>query len=220
MQQALKSVSEQTYHVDNIIVIDDASTDNSFDIVEKWSKQKEKEHSITLLRNKERQGPSYTRNLGIQAAWTYTDVFALLDSDDYYWPKKVEKSVEYFKKHSEIGMVYSDYETLSVTTGQIQRQYKEPFSRQRLLKECLPNNDSLITKKAFEMAGLYDVEQRVAEDLDLWFRISEKLIIVHIPECLITIRVGRHSATDSVAKERWERDYRRVFEKARMRGTI
>ncbi len=218
VQDAINSIVNQTIAVDKIIIVDNGSTDNSkdkildvFDSVENF---KHPELSIfhgiikgtpsTLLHTLQPLGPSKARNIGIKHSWNDSDAFALLDSDDTYEPTKIEKSVKLMQEDSNhIGIVYSDYENWNETTGLKIREFKEPFSKERLLGECIINCDSLINKKAFEKVGFFDENMRVAEDYDLWIRITEHFLAVHIPENLVTIRVGRHSSSSTVNKDTW-----------------
>lgn len=232
VEESIKSVASQDYKNKRIIIVDDCSTDNSLgeilSIITEKRIIKEGESCaysgfilgvkslIFSLPNK--SGPSFARNFGIKAGWEGTDYFAFLDSDDVYEQGKITKSVDILKENDIIGEVYSDYTTKNIHTNFKQRQFKEPYSFSRLSQECIINNDSVISKKALETVGLYDESLRVCEDYDLHLRINERFISVHIPESLITIRVGNHSSTSKVDKNIWEECYKKVFEKARKRN--
>lgn len=231
---AIESVASQNYKNKRIVVVDDGSTDGSFervaDSLYKPRRLTDKDvriavgrtpnHPVDLIiyRFETASGPSFARNHGIKAAWDGTDIFAFLDSDDMYEPGKISQSVERFMEAPQlVGAVYSDYDTLS-PKGTRFREYKEPYSRARLVQECIVNCDSLVNKAALGAAGLFDEELRVCEDFDLWLRISESHTLVHIPESLVTIRVGSHSATGNVQKDVWEACYKRVMQKTHERA--
>lgn len=235
VNDAIDSVARQDYPDKRISVVDDGSTDSSFDsVVKRLYKPQGRQyengvvqvlgklmHTDVLMmvsRLPKAGGPAAARNFGINVGWEDTDVFALLDSDDMYEPGKISKSMEVFKDApDQVGVVYSDFDTLN-PDGLRLRQWKEPFSRERLVRECLVNCDSLVSKKALEACGLFDETLRVCEDYDLWLRISERFVLVHIPESLVQIRVGPHSSSSSVAKPLWEENYRRVMMKAQARA--
>ena len=216
---AITSILVQSYLVKSLIIVDDHSTDGSAEYVKEMIKETRMEPIIKLVENTtEKHGPSIARNIGIQTGWENTDLFAFLDSDDIYHKDKIKKSVEIFNKDPQnIGVVYSDYNTLSIETGQKYRQYKEPFSRERLIQECIVNCDSLISKRAFETCGLFDEQLRVCEDYDRWLHFSERFVICHIPEALVDIRVGSHSSTSTVKSEIWKQCYSRVMQKIQER---
>lgn len=233
VNEAIDSIVAQDYQNKQIVVVDDGSTDNSHLAVlnrmyrphgpkeqgDPWIATGQLMHSnipLTVLRFVEAKGPSRARNAGIDYMWKETDIFAFLDSDDLYEPGKISKSIAIIKEDPNyIGAVYSDYDTFNDKLRI--RQHKTSFSREKLLRECIVNCDSIVTKRAIETCGGFDETMRVCEDYDLWMRISEKFLITHIPESLVRVRVGSHSATTTIPTERWQSDYRKVFEKMKGR---
>lgn len=226
--KAIDSIVAQTYPCENIVVIDDVSTDESVNnilaLLDEVSANEQlvtgsyKGHTIHLIKNQEQKGPGGSRNIGMAYAWNFSDVFAFLDADDEYLPTKVEKSVEILKQDPKgVGCVYSDYDTVNLTNGIITREFKEPFNRGRLVQECIVNNDSCVNKLALEKIGLYDESLRTCEDYDLWLRMSEQFILFHIPESLIKIRVTGKGASFSVSKQDWQKNWTRVMQKLRER---
>lgn len=229
IMHAVDSIVEDPYKKKQIAIVDDGSTDSSWEVICKAiSKKIAKSNcivqgeyrgvSVLAYRFTKAGGPSRARNKGMELLWDYTDVFGFLDSDDMYIPGKIQKSMMLFQNdvYNKVGAVYTDFYTLN-SIGESCCQYKEPFSRERLVRECIVNNDSLVSKYALEKCGKYDETMRVCEDYDLWMRISEKFVILHIPEALVQIRVGTHSSTDTVKKEIWQKNYNKVFEKAQAR---
>ena len=77
-----------------------------------------------------------------------------------------------------IAVLDFEAQSSSTSTGKIIREFKEPFSRKRLVRECIVHSGSLVSAKALEdvleETGYYDEEMRTCEDYDLWMRISEK----------------------------------------------
>lgn len=232
------TLSNSDYPNKRLVIVDDGSSDNSLQVILSLLEQKNLvQHNENLDEEPKAiytgvihgvltivasfhtpKGPSVARNYGIKTGWEGTDLFAFLDSDDIYLPGKISKSVKIWQEWPDlIGIVYSDYTTYNPYTGAKQRQYKEPYSRQRLMQECIINNDSIYSKKALEKVGLYDENLRCVEDFDLHLRTTEYFSAVHIPENLITIRVGSHSSTDNVKKQTWEDCYRRVMQKLQQR---
>lgn len=232
VSDAITSVATQDYQEKRIVVVDDGSKDGSSDVVYRMLRNAKPIESpdasrrwigtlrdggveLLLAKYEQASGPSAARNRGMEAFYDDTDIFALLDSDDIYEPGKISKSVEVFNEH--IGVVYSDYDTLHPNGVRI-REYKEPYSRRRLMADCIVNCDSLVSKKAIEFTNGFDETLRVCEDYDHWLRISERLLLFHIPESLVTIRAGDHSSTATVNQEVWSRCYARVFEKVKQRN--
>jgi glycosyltransferase involved in cell wall biosynthesis len=228
---AIDSLARQDYPNKRIVVVDDGSTDGSWELVRGYLEDRASQEfpdgvrqfygywkdtgvPAALLSLPKANGPALARNMGIKVAWEGTDLFAFLDSDDWYEPDKVSLSVrEWLKAPDQIAVIYSDYDTVN-PSGLRSRVYKEPYGRERLYSECLVNCDSLVSKKAFAECGLFDETLRVAEDYDRWLSFSKRFMLVHIPRSLVCLRVGQHSSTSTVTKTVWEDCYRRVMQKA------
>tara|TARA_A100001201_G_scaffold124382_2_gene108450 strand:- start:13 stop:807 length:795 start_codon:yes stop_codon:yes gene_type:complete len=239
---AIESAINQDYPGPlNICIVDDGSTDGSWDIIETYIKNPAKdttenkldvtfsqnsggrfgETNIYAIKNKN-SGPSEARNVGIRYMIERTDIFAILDSDDEMYENKLSECIPIFQRgDGMIGVVYADYDTLHVNTGKIIREYKEPFSRNRLTQECIVHSGSLISKEAlekvYEETGYYDKTMRTCEDYDLWMRISEKFIIAHVPKALTKVRVTGDNSSFIVNQEIWQKNWRRVMEKMQAR---
>jgi glycosyltransferase involved in cell wall biosynthesis len=228
VQDAIYSVVNQDYPNKRLVVVNDASTDNSWEKIISLIKDKkvipdivpEIHHGnilgvpIIAANFPKNVGRSEARNYGIRTGLQDTQLYSFLDSDDYYKQGKLSRSVEeWLKSPQSIGVIYTDYTILNIHNNLEQRQFKEPFSFQRLREECIINNDSVISKVAIEKCGMYDPSLDVVEDFDLWLRITKHFTCIHIAENLLTVRVGRHSSTDTIPKETWEKCYRKVMEK-------
>ena len=231
----IESALAQTYPNIHICIIDDCSDDQSTvsDIISSFEKPKSlitdknltiyTGDKITAIYITDRpRGPSYARNRGIEYMWDNTDIFAILDADDENFPTKIERCVQVIQEHpTEIGVVYADHVTLNTTTGNSRIEYREPFDIHRLFRECIVHSGAVINKLALEHVkeptGYYDELMRTCEDYDLWMRISENFVIVHLAEPLSLVRVQPKNSTDTVAKQIWNMNYQRVFQKKQMR---
>ena len=108
IEDSILSVISQTYSCWELIVVDDGSTDNSKDIVEQYVK---KDSRIHLLQNYKPLGiPAIPRNIGIQQA--KGRFIAFLDSDDIWFPTKLEQQVRLFN-HKKTAIVFSNYEKMN-----------------------------------------------------------------------------------------------------------
>ena len=102
LERCISSVLSQTHPQIEIILYDDASTDDSLEIAERF---KEK---IKIIKGKEKfQYPSFNQANGMNKAFTISngEIICLLDSDDYYTANKVEKIVEIFSKNIDVVLV-------------------------------------------------------------------------------------------------------------------
>ena len=156
LDRAIESAVNQNYPGPlQICIVDDGSTDKSWDIISEYIKNPKKDNfmgldtifsennigrfgntKIVAIRN-ENTGPSKARNIGIQYMMDDTDVYAILDSDDEMYENKISECIPIFENDEMIGVVYADYDTFHTSTGKIIREYKEPYSRRRLVQECI-----------------------------------------------------------------------------------
>ena len=97
--RSLRSILNQTHEEFEVIVVDDASTDETEDEVKTFSDSR-----VRYIRHDENQGPSATRNTGIRSA--ENEYIAFLDSDDEWLPEKLERQLAEFSLDSTLGFVY------------------------------------------------------------------------------------------------------------------
>lgn len=222
-----------------VCIVDDGSEDESWDIITSYLKTPKEDKieegivltsknigrfgrtNIIAIKSKN-GGPSSARNIGINYTLEDTDVYAILDSDDEMYENKISSCTDLFAKgEGMIGVVYGDYDTVSTETGKTIREFKEPYSRRRLVQECIVHSGALILKDALqdvlEDTGYYDETMRTCEDYDLWMRISEKYIIAHVPKSLTKVRVTGDNSSFIVNQEVWQKNWMRVMEKMQQR---
>ncbi len=214
--EAIDSVISQDYRPINIAVIDDGSTDNPYDAIKERIEKSKTDIGLNILyiKNPEPTGPSAARNKGIQQTWNESDVFMMLDADDLYLPGKIEKSVEKFLEYPEyIGIVYTDAIIENINTGSKVHEFRRYFDRQELEKECIISNTPLVSKKALQDCGGYDEGMRTCEDWDLWLRITENFIAIHIPETLHVYHVTGKNSSDIVSQEVWRENWAKISQR-------
>ena len=98
LYRMLDSICCQTYKQWELILLDDASTDNSLEILQQWKQTWERkiDNEIILISHTKNQGPAATRNEGIRLA--KGRYLAYLDADDYWEKEKLEKQWKFMKK--------------------------------------------------------------------------------------------------------------------------
>ena len=182
--RSIKSVLSQTFQDFEIIVVDDASDDNTEDVVKSFD-----ENRIRYLRHEKRKGASAARNTGIRVS---TGRFiAFLDSDDEWFPYKLEKQVNKISACSDkVGVIYGGHAAVSEKTGEV-FDSRIPAARGNVRKHALryallgAGSVSLIRKSCFERVGLFDESLQSLEDWDLYIRLSKYYEFDFVPEILI-----------------------------------
>jgi len=107
IKETIESVLNQTYEDYEYLLIDDCSTDNSADIVQSYAEQ---DHRVKYIKLKENSGAAVARNTGLENA--KGRFIAFIDSDDVWYPKKLEKQLRFMKENEE-AFTYTKYEHIS-----------------------------------------------------------------------------------------------------------
>lgn len=162
---AIDSLLQQTVSIDEIIVVNDGSTDDSLAVI----KELEKVHDSILIIDQKNEGVCVARNNGILKA--AGDYILTLDADDYFNDTFVEKALEKFTENDQYGAIMCGY--VRVVKGKKIMPY---IPQEISLQSCLMNNGALscllFKKSAILEAGLYDVAMKDNyEDWDLNIRI-------------------------------------------------
>ena len=160
IEECINSVLNQTYQNFEIIVVDDGSTDNSIEILRKYTNENIK---IIYQPNK---GASSARNHGIKYATG--DYIQFLDADDTLSPNKIESQIQIFKKlnYDENIVVFGKWAKLGCTPAKINKNQKSVWHSYNnptdilidfaLNNCCLPPNTYLIHKNIIIKAGLWN----------------------------------------------------------------
>lgn len=221
--KCIESICNQTLKPDRIVVVDDASTDNSLLEVDRAAKNIQSKVDIVVISLKENVGPSAARNVGIERFIDGTDYFLIVDADDEIYPNKLEELVKVMQNNPGIGVVYADYDILNENTEVLLREYKPAFSTRRLMSECIVHSGSLISSEALQFVkdehGYYDERMRTCEDYDLWLRISRNYGILHVPKSLTLVLDHSNNSTNSVDKNIWQRNWSLIREKLNVNHT-
>ena len=188
----IRSVLEQTYQDFEIIIVDDGSTDNSYQVVSELSLS---DPRLTLIQ-KSNGGVCSARNAGIKAA--KGEYIALLDADDV-WDKdylqEQMKMVDDFHECSMWGINYG--ETIDgaiirdVPTGLPKgfRGIVEDYFRiPGRISDLFCSSSVLIRKSVFDHVGMFDERIKYAEDSDMWFRIIARFPVAFYDRYMVYYR--------------------------------
>jgi glycosyltransferase involved in cell wall biosynthesis len=121
VQRAIESVLEQTHHRVEVIVVDDGSTDGTADRVTDRYGDDERLHVIRT----DNQGVARARNVGIEAATG--DFVAFLDSDDEWFPWKLEFQLACLDRVEGAGMIWTDMRAVDPDGTEVARRYLRSF---------------------------------------------------------------------------------------------
>jgi len=197
LEKTLQSVLSQTYKADEIIIIDDGSTDATKETIEKYIQN----NTIRYLFQKN-QGVSSARNHALRVA--QNEWICFLDSDDIWEKEKLEKQVEFHLQHPHI--LFSHTDELWIFNDKIIKQKKHQLKPSGYcFKENIPNtligaSTVMIHTTVLKDIGCFDETLLACEDYDLWLRILKKYELGLINQKLITKIAGHENQLSFTTK--------------------
>ncbi len=216
IDQTIASVLDQTYHNVDLIVVDDGSTDGTYEKILSYGKK------LTLLthENRANRGQSAAINLGLtNATGKY---IAILDSDDYWGLDKLEVQVGYLEKHPDVGLLYTNGYAVDASGEILYPIYADSHIEQNepdnVLLDCyilLPQN-SLVRKSVYDQLAGFNENYRAAQDHDMLIQIAEKTIFTYLPDKLFYYRVHDDSISKKGQRVRWTNGFK-ILECAKKR---
>lgn len=174
INETILSVLNQTYDNYEIIIINDASTDNSLKIIEEVISDK-----AVIINNKNNLGLSASRNIGFEAS---SDKFvAFLDGDDVWdknFLKEINELIINFPKESIFGTYYKEnydgkilYPKINIKEKLLGTKFVVKNFFEANLRRLIITQSCLVFKKnIFDTVGLYNPEITFAEDIDFYIR--------------------------------------------------
>ena len=168
LDDAIKSILNQTFQNLEFVIIDDGSTDDSLNIIKSYN-----DNRIRLIENKANQGQSKTLNKGINLArGTY---IARVDQDDISRSDRLEKQLEFMEKNSDIDVCGSWVELMGKQSDVLNLETRsEEIKISLLTNQNLAHPAVMIRKSTLIKHNLdYDPKFIIANDYDLWVRMFE-----------------------------------------------
>lgn len=195
-----ESLVAQTEKNWEAIIVDDASTDNSLEIINALIKE---DSRFRFYRNE--KNCRYQQTIINALSYSSAPIFARLDPDDALTPDALEKSLQAHYNHPQCGLVYSNFifcdENLKPKEIHRNKQLKGPG-------EFLEKFGSGITHFASFKRSIYnktsgfDVSNRRAEDQDIYMKMAEVAPVFHIDEELYLYRIHTSGASTLANKEK------------------
>jgi glycosyltransferase involved in cell wall biosynthesis len=214
LERALESIFRQSRRPDEVLVIDDGSTDDTPDRIPK------RFPDVRFIRQEQR-GVSAARNRGLCAArgkW-----LAFLDSDDEWLPEKLGRQLEALRAEPEHSLCHAN--EIWIRRGRRVNPMKkhEKFGG-RIFQACLPlciisPSSAVLHRELFDEFGLFDETFPVCEDYDFWLRVCARRPVLYLDEPLI-VKYGGHD--DQLSRSQWGMDRFRIraLEKVVSSGTL
>lgn len=190
LRECLESVLSQTEPVQEIIIVNDGSTDNTLSIIREY----ESIQGVKCI-SQENKGLSEARNNGIRAS--SGNHIAFIDADDIWLPEKIQFQRQILEKHNNIGVVHSNIACIDEHGVPVEGI---PFDSNGAHGDCIEHimmycgiviSSAVIPRDVLLDVGLFDDRLKSTQDYELFLRISEKYTIHHLDKVLTLYR--RHS---------------------------
>jgi glycosyltransferase involved in cell wall biosynthesis len=214
LNRAVQSVLKQTFDDFEILVVDDASSDNTHSVIEKI-----KDGRINYILLEDKSGGSKARNIGIENS--KGKYIAFLDDDDEWLPEKLIKQIERFQKDDKIGICYTGRQTMrkEKITGLSKRySFKYPpyddHTRSIMSDNFIGITSSVIIPRTILIeVGGFDEKLPCLQDYDLFIRILKKWKADGINEPLVRYYLGSTTGHVSFTRENVEFASKYITEK-------
>lgn len=189
--QTLHSLIRQTKLPDELIIVDDLSTDNSLSITREFLNNNAAAFGnckIQLVELTENKGPGNARNIGFDAS--NSDLISFLDADDEFHPKLLEIAADAFSKHELDFMVlniafmpgneiYPDLSKLKKYIEPVDPDLyliKDPLTAVSSPYFIMGVGSNVITKSKWIANNQYTSEAQLNEGIDFWYRVLKSIL--------------------------------------------
>lgn len=200
LDKTLLSIKNQTYKNYEIIIVNDASTDNSLSIIRKYNKIF---HNYKVINNNKNYGLTKSLNIGAKVA--KGEWLARLDADDVCHFSRLDKQLKSIYLQNSVALIGSgcnfinsdDKFIFKKSFGQDSNHIKSQLQK---VNAFFPHSSVLIKRSIFLKLGGYDEFFQYAQDYDLWLRISEKYPIIASNDFLVDIRIHNNRISSRKTK--------------------
>jgi glycosyltransferase involved in cell wall biosynthesis len=182
LRESIGSVLDQRFRDFELVAVDDGSTDRSWEILQSF----EHDRRVKPVRREKNQGPAAARNEGI--ARSDSEFIALLDADDLAKPRRLQVQVQALECHRHFDFVFGRAEVIS--NGRLQMTRRGPSSYAEvaptlLFRNCIVQSSVMARRRWWQP---YDVAFELAEDYELWTRLSQSHSFFPLDSALVTYR--------------------------------
>jgi glycosyltransferase involved in cell wall biosynthesis len=198
--EAIESILNQTFRDFEFIIIDDASTDKTWEIIQKYA---QKDRRTIALKNAENLQNYKTRNNGIAIA--RGKYIATMDADDWSYPDRLQKQVEFMEKNPEVVLCGSFVEICDKNLDVLnKRNYPETDEkiRKKLFRYspfCHPS--TMWRTVTVKKVGGYNDVYPIAQDYKMEFKVGRFGKFANLPEVLHKLRVHSGSLSMRYSKK-------------------
>jgi glycosyltransferase involved in cell wall biosynthesis len=197
LREAIDSILAQSYRNLEFIIINDGSTDTSKDIIFSYTDPR-----IRYLENEQNMGIIRTKNKAIDFATGH--YIATLDGDDIATPDRIEKQVHFMETHPGHGLCGTMHQEIDSKGNLLKKSFfpanDTDVATYMLLANCFCHSSTMVRANLMKELK-YSDDYYVAEDYELWYRISKQAKITNLPDYAILYRIHANNISTTRQKQ-------------------
>lgn len=197
IQKAIESMLNQTFSDFEFIIIDDCSTDQTFNIIESFS-----DFRIKIIRNYQNLGLAASLNKGIEIA--QGKYIARMDADDISLPERLEIQYNYLEQNEEIAILdtkielIDEFDTPISTKPTSNKHFSSKEIKERLPKANCLNHPTVMIRSLVLNQVKYTETAKTAQDYILWLQLSSlDYKFVKTNQVLLKYRISKTGITQT-----------------------
>ncbi len=190
IKDAMDSILNQTYTDFELLVIDDASTDKTVEIIKSYTDSR-----IILIQKPKNLGYTDSLNYGLKNA--KGEYIARMDGDDFSLPTRFEKQVAFLDTHPDAVLCGANYSIIGTEVTNQLPENNDEIQIQFIRNNCIAHPVVMLRNSILkENAIVYDVTKEPAEDFDLWVRLLNYGKLHNLQEVLLNYRVHQKQVSN------------------------
>lgn len=195
IERAIKSILNQTFRDFELIIINDASEDNTFKILQRYPRI---DNRIRIINNETHLLIAASLNKAVDMA--KADIVARMDADDISEPNRLDLQYSFMKKHPDVAVLGANVTIIDKDGNNIsKREYpttNEGLKKIMFLYSPFAHPVVMFRKKLFLEFGGYDLKMVPCEDIDLWFKIGSKYKFASLPKSVLKYTILPDSSSN------------------------
>lgn len=189
LARCLESIASQSYVDWQLVIVDDASTDDTRRILEIW--QQRFGGKLQVIRNDTNLGLTKSLNRGLARIMArYT---ARIDADDWWAADKLALQLGFLRQHRDYGVIGCNYRNVGLQGAKqvLMPQSDEAIRASIIRRNPFAHSCVVFDTKLVQSIGGYDARVRYGQDYDLWLRCLPRTRLANLPDSLCWRSVGR-----------------------------
>jgi len=187
--ESIRSILEQTLSDFEFVILDDASTDGSVELLREWSRR---DRRIHLHESKQRLGLSGSSNAVVSKA--RAPIVARMDADDIAHPDRLRRQWNIIDGRPDVAVIGTLCNGIDASGREVR-----PRDRWRLVRRSVyipfPHGSAMFRREVFDQVGGYDETSARGEDQDLFSRMAARGRVLTLPDVLYSYRYHSSNAT-------------------------